>query len=169
MTSGEEAFLSGIANLTQKYPNETDIHVWYGLSLLNVAKQTTFESEIEPKPMLKAREVLKEALIREPRHPGTLHYLIHAYDVARVEIAERGREYATSYSDIIKTSSHAQHMASHIWMRTGEVWKTTVFEIQSNAKEAELSRVRFAEAAIFQTERKNLLIHFYRRLRLELG
>jgi hypothetical protein len=121
LASDEQAFMFSIANLTGKYPNESDIHVWYGLSLLNVAKQTTFESEIEPKAMLKAREVLKEAFVREPQHPGTLHYFIHAYDVARVDIAERGREYAISYGKTVKTSSHAQHMASHIWMRTGDI------------------------------------------------
>lgn len=121
LASDEQAFLFSIGNLTEKYPHETDIHVWYGLSLLNVAKQTAFESEIEPKAMLKAREVLQEAFIREPQHPGTLHYFIHAYDVARVDIAERGREYAILYGERVKTSSHAQHMASHIWMRTGKI------------------------------------------------
>jgi hypothetical protein len=116
----EQAFLTSIAMLTKKYPNETDIRVWYGLSLLNVATQTEFESEIEPEAMLEARKVLEEALIKEPHHPGALHYLIHAYDVARAPIAEGGRKYAILYGDTVKTASHAQHMASHIWMRTGD-------------------------------------------------
>jgi hypothetical protein len=131
VTSGEQEFLSSITNLKRKYPDETDIRVWYGLSLLNVAKQTAFESEIEPEAMLKARIVLKEALIREPQHPGALHCLIHAYDVAQADIAEKGREYAILYTEVVETSSHAQHMASHIWMRTGEI--LMIIQYRSNS------------------------------------
>lgn len=119
--SGEDAFLLSIANLTETYPNEIDLRAWYGLSLLNVAIRSTFDSEGEPEAMLKAREILKEALQREPSHPGLLHYLIHAYDVAPVGVAEKGQEYAFLYNKIAETASHGQHMATHIWTRTGEI------------------------------------------------
>ena len=49
ITAGELAFLSSIANLSQTYPNETDIRVLWGLSLLNVAYHREFEGQIEPK------------------------------------------------------------------------------------------------------------------------
>lgn len=115
----ENEFLASIANLSAKYINETDIRVWYGLSLLNVAKQNAFDSEIQPNPMLLGRSILEEAFTKEPRHPGILHYLIHAYDVPLVSVAEKGKPYATWYGETVRTSSHAQHMASHIWMRIG--------------------------------------------------
>jgi hypothetical protein len=121
VASGEDAFLLSVTNLTQTYPNETDIHAWYGLSLLNVAMQTTFQSQSEPETMRKARDVLKDALKAEPSHPGILHYLIHAYDVAEVSVAEQGGEYALSYNKVAETASHAQHMASHIWTRIGKI------------------------------------------------
>jgi hypothetical protein len=120
LDAGEWAFLSSIANLSQTYPNETDIRVLWGLSLLNVANQAQFDTEMEPETMLESREVLKTALQYKPNHPGTIHYLIHAYDVAQVNISEQATGYASLYGQIVTTASHAQHMPAHIWMRIGE-------------------------------------------------
>jgi len=47
-TAGEWAFLSSIANLSQSHSNESDIRVLWGLSLLNVADQVQYQSQIEP-------------------------------------------------------------------------------------------------------------------------
>lgn len=119
-TEGEWEFLSSIANLSRLYPNEIDIRALWALSLLNVADQAQFQSTTESLYMLFARIVLEEAVQKEPNHPGILHYLIHAYDVPRVDIAQQADGYALSYGRLVKTASHAQHMPAHIWMRTGE-------------------------------------------------
>ncbi|CAF5128910.1 unnamed protein product, partial [Rotaria sp. Silwood1] len=79
ITAGEDAFLISIRNLSLKYSNETDIRVLLGLSLLNVANQVRYQSQIEPPEMIEARNILKDALKNESNHPGILHYLIHAY------------------------------------------------------------------------------------------
>lgn len=102
------------------FPNETDLQVLKGLSLLNLANQDQYQSIMEPQPMLDARTVLKAALPREVNHPGTLHYLIHAFDVNRAETAEQARPYALTYGRLVVTASHAQHMPAHIWIRTGK-------------------------------------------------
>ncbi len=120
IAAGERAFLSSIANVSKTYPNETDIRVLWGLALLNVAYDREFEGQIEPKPMIESREVLKTALKMEPSHPGALHYLIHAYDVDQVDVAEKASDYALTYNKTVLTLSHAQHMPAHIWMRTGK-------------------------------------------------
>jgi hypothetical protein len=119
--AGEEAFLSSITNLSLTYPYETDISVLRGLSLLNMADQVQYQTTMEPPAaMIQSRDVLKAALQNEPTHPGALHYLIHAYDVVKVDIADQARPYALLYGNIVITSSHGQHIPSHIWMRTGE-------------------------------------------------
>lgn len=120
ISAGEQAFLSSIANISKTYPTESDIRVLWGLSLLNVAYERQFEGELEPKPMIESREVLKEALQMESGHPGALHYLIHAYDIDQVDIAEKASDYAVIYNETVRTLSHAQHMPAHIWMRTGK-------------------------------------------------
>jgi hypothetical protein len=118
--TGESAFLLSIANISDKYPNETDLSVLWALSLLNVATQKQFQTQMEPKNMITARTKLHEALSIESNHPGLLHYLIHAYDVPKVETAQKASEYALSYGKLVVTASHAQHMPSHIWVRIGE-------------------------------------------------
>ena len=121
ISAGERAFLSSIANISKNYPNENDLRVLWGLALLNVAYEHQFEGQMEPKPMLESREVLKDALRMEPNHPGALHYLIHAYDIDQVDVAEKASDYAVIYNKTVRTSSHAQHMPAHVWMRTGKI------------------------------------------------
>ena len=58
-----------------------------------------------------------------PRHPGAVHYLIHANDV-------RGREHESldivrSYGEIAPRNPHALHMPSHIFTRIGS-WEEVV-------------------------------------------
>ena len=117
--AGEQAFLTAITNLTAAYPNETDLQVIRGLSLLNVATQVQFQSQTEPRGMLDARVVLKSALAKEANHSGALHYLIHAYDTGQLNTSEQGRPYAFAYGEQVTSLSHAQHMPTHIWLRTG--------------------------------------------------
>ncbi|CAF3932146.1 unnamed protein product, partial [Rotaria sordida] len=121
ITAGEQAFLSAIADLSKTYPNETDIRVLWGLSLLNVAFETEFQGQMQPAPMIQAREVLETALTTEPNHPGALHYLIHAYDVAQINISEKAINYILTYQQLVNTLSYPQHLLSHIWMRTGSL------------------------------------------------
>ncbi|CAF1122449.1 unnamed protein product [Adineta ricciae] len=125
VTAGELAFLSSIEKIAKVYTNETDIQVLYGLALLNVAYQSQYEGQLDPKPMIKSREVLKLALRKEPTHPGALHYLIHAYDVDRVTTAENATEFAITFNKTVLTLSHAQHMPAHIWMRIG-AWLSAI-------------------------------------------
>ena len=119
VAAGEKAFLASIADVATRYNNESDILVWWGLSLLNVAYQKEFEGQLQPKSMLESREVLKKALDLEPTHPGALHYLIHAFDIDRVDVAEMAADHAVIYGKTVQSLSHAQHMPAHIWMRTG--------------------------------------------------
>ena len=118
ITAGENAFYVSINNLSNMFPNETDIQVLKGLSLLNIGTQD--QLNMEPLAMLDARTVLKAAYMKEMNHPGTLHYLIHAFDVNQADTAEQARSYALAYGKLVVTASHAQHMPAHIWIRTGK-------------------------------------------------
>ena len=60
-------------------------------------------------------------------HPGILHYIIHSYDYP--ELAELGLNAARKYASIAPSSSHAQHMPSHIFTRLG-LWDEESSQIQ---------------------------------------
>ena len=121
VAAGERAFLSSISDLSKRYANESDIVVLWGLSLLNVAFGSEGESELQAKTMNESRAVLRSALGQEPSHPGALHYLIHAYDVSQLDVAEKATDYVLRYGRMVVSLSHAQHMPAHIWMRTGNL------------------------------------------------
>ncbi|MDB5070131.1 MAG: tetratricopeptide repeat protein [Candidatus Eremiobacteraeota bacterium] len=53
----------------------------------------------------------------QPNHPGSLHYLIHAYDADT--LAERGLPAARAYAASAPAVPHALHMPSHIFLRLG--------------------------------------------------
>lgn len=53
-----------------------------------------------------------------PDHPGLAHYIIHTYDVP--SLASRGLEAARRYARIAPEMSHALHMPSHVYTRTGD-------------------------------------------------
>ncbi|CAF1126254.1 unnamed protein product [Adineta ricciae] len=120
ISDGEDVFLQSMLNLTQTFPIDTDAQTQLGLVYLNIAIRETFELQmLEPPAMLEARKVLQKVLAQEPSHPGCLHYLIHACDIPRVGSAVQAIPYAHSYREIVRTASHAQHMATHTWIRIG--------------------------------------------------
>ncbi|MGI9627882.1 MAG: tetratricopeptide repeat protein [Longimicrobiales bacterium] len=66
----------------------------------------------------RAAQVLLEIYDEEPRHPGAIHYTIHANDVTTR--ASESLEVVRSYDDIAPEVPHALHMPTHIFVRLGE-------------------------------------------------
>ncbi len=90
----------------------------------------------------KAGKILESLLAANPNHPGIAHYIIHNYD--NPVLASKGLETARKYAKIAPSSSHAQHMPSHIFTRLG-IWEES---IQSNLLSAESSRCYTQAAAL---------------------
>ncbi len=112
--SREGAFENKMRALHERYPDDFEAAVFYALALVRRGPQ------LGPAPVakrLQAAAVLKPLYERNPRHPGVLHYLIHAYDDpvhARLALP-----YARAYERIAMRSPHALHMPSHIYVRLG--------------------------------------------------
>ena len=121
ISDGEVAFLNSMLNLTREYPSNIDAQTILGLAYLNNAIRESIQLNLLETPsLLTARNVLQTALSHEPTHPGCLHYLIHAYDVSKIDVAVQAVPYAHKYSQIALTGSHAQHMPAHIWTHIGK-------------------------------------------------
>jgi tetratricopeptide (TPR) repeat protein len=72
---------------------------------------------------MKAAAILERLYPAHPRHPGVVHYLIHAYDDPAH--AQLGLKAARVYDKIAPDSPHALHMTSHIFLALG-MWPETL-------------------------------------------
>jgi hypothetical protein len=70
-----------------------------------------------------AAEKAKEVLATNPKHPGALHYLIHAYDDPGH--AAMAKTTADAYSVVAPDAGHALHMPTHIYLALG-MWDQVI-------------------------------------------
>jgi pentatricopeptide repeat protein len=71
----------------------------------------------------RATAILEEIHDRMPRHPGAIHYAIHAHDVEGR--GQDGVPFARAYREIAPSIPHSLHMPSHIYVRTG-AWEQVI-------------------------------------------
>jgi hypothetical protein len=121
-----------MGQLHQRFPEDTEIAFFYALSLVMAAPPTdkTYANQ------LRAAEILEREFVRQPRHPGVAHYLIHTFDIPA--LAQRGVPAAERYAGIAPDAPHALHMPSHIFTRVGR-WEDS---IATNIRSAEIARAR---------------------------
>jgi tetratricopeptide (TPR) repeat protein len=94
-------------------PDDIETAAFYALSQLAVAPV----SDDRPTRQEHAAAVLLTIYERQPRHPGAIHYTIHASDVQ--DRAGNSIEIVRSYDDIAPSVPHALHMPTHIFVRLG--------------------------------------------------
>jgi hypothetical protein len=108
-----------MGNLHQRYPDDTEIAVFYALAL-NEAVDLTDKSYYR---QLKAAAILEPLAQKLPDHPGIAHLIIHSYDYA--PIAARGLPAARRYAALAPSAPHALHMPSHIFSTLG-MWREAI-------------------------------------------
>ena len=111
----------------QRFPDDQDAAALYALALLATAPAGGTSLEHQNC----AAAILLSVHAKNPDHPGSIHYLIHANDV-------RGREHDSleivrAYGEIAPRNAHALHMPTHIFTRLGQ-WDEV---IQGNLKAAD--------------------------------
>ena len=114
-----QAYSDTLARVYREFPNETEVAIYYALSLVETASKTdtTFARQKQ------AAAILNPLYQRFPEHPGLAHYIIHANDSPR--LAALGLDAARRYAEIAPSAPHAQHMPSHIFIRLG-LWDETI-------------------------------------------
>lgn len=117
-TERDSAYAAYMGELYLKYPGNDEIASLYSVSLIGSVPVGRND-----KIYGKAAEIAKEVLSRNPRHPGALHYLIHAYDDP--DHAALALSTADSYSKVAPSAAHALHMPTHIYLALG-MWDKVV-------------------------------------------
>jgi hypothetical protein len=108
-----------MSNLHERYPDDTEIAVFYALAL-NEAVDLTDKTYYR---QLKAAAILEPLAQTFPDHPGIAHLIIHSYDYA--PIAPRGLPAARRYAALAPSAPHALHMPSHIFSTLG-MWREAI-------------------------------------------
>ena len=104
--------------LSQAYPDDEDAKAFYALWLMGESQGVRNVATY-----MRAGAIAEEIYLTHPRHPGALHYIIHAFDDPIH--APLGLRAAREYSVIVPDADHAQHMTTHIFLALG-MWDETV-------------------------------------------
>ena len=110
-----------------RYPKDVEAAVLYAYWL----QVTADRSDQTYAQQLKSARILEKVSASHPRHPGVVHFLIHAYDFP--SIAEQGLDAARRYAAIAPDSPHALHMPSHIFSRVGQWQDSIEMNLRSHA------------------------------------
>ena len=124
----DAAYSAALGDLSRRYPKDLDARALYSLSLLGLSRKRDVRIY-----MLAAAEA--EAVYEiDKRHPGALHYLIHAYDDP--VHAPLGLRAARLYAQVAPAASHAQHMTSHIFFALG-LWDDAIASNEASLRVAQ--------------------------------
>jgi tetratricopeptide (TPR) repeat protein len=116
-----------LEQLHTRYPKDHEAAVLYAYWL----QVTADRNDLTHAKQLQSARILEQVSVAEPRHPGVIHFLIHAYDFP--SIAEHGIDAARRYAAIAPDSPHALHMPSHIFSRVGEWQDSIATNLRSHA------------------------------------
>jgi tetratricopeptide (TPR) repeat protein len=125
--SRRAAYVEGMARAHAQVPADPDITAFYALALLGTMSRSLIGNGDAHDPALAGSDLqrrvaalLGDVLATHPRHPGALHYLIHAYDdPAHARLALPA---ARTYAAVAGESSHARHMPAHVFVQLG-LWR----------------------------------------------
>jgi hypothetical protein len=124
----DAAYSAALGDLAHRYPKDLDARTLYSLSLLGLSPKR--DVRIYMRAAAEAEAVYEV----EKRHPGALHYLIHAYDDP--VHAPLGLRAARRYAQVAPAASHAQHMTSHIFFALG-LWDEAIAANEASVRVAQ--------------------------------
>jgi tetratricopeptide (TPR) repeat protein len=122
-------YSEALGRLVAAYPDDLEARAFHALSLLGLTGATRDVGNY-----MRAAAQAELVYERNRRHPGALHYLIHAYDDP--VHAPLGLRAARLYGEVAGAAAHAQHMPSHIFFALG-LWDEAV---QANIASLETAR-----------------------------
>jgi tetratricopeptide (TPR) repeat protein len=124
------AYREAMRQLMARFPDDAEAAIFWALPGVATSSDGSLTQQKE------AAAVLEKLRETHPRHPGIIHYLIHAFDYPQT--ATLALDAARSYAAIAPQSAHARHMPSHIFTRLG-LWQES---IDSNWSSVEAARAQ---------------------------
>ena len=154
----DQAYMAAMQALAREFPEDDNAQAFYALSILGSAQGKRVE-----KRYLDAASIVQAVFERSPRHPGAVHYLIHALDDPAH--AHKALEAARVYAGLASAAPHAQHMPSHIFMALG-LWDDV---IQANERSWAAGEQRRIRQGLSVAERSYHVAHWLMYALLQQG
>ena len=117
----DAAYAEAMRQVHERWPDDLEAASFYALSRIGPAL-TGPPGEERQRTLIQAAALLEELFLRNPEHPGVVHYLIHAYDDPLH--APLGLRAARIYAKVAPAAHHALHMPSHIFVQLGD-WQSS--------------------------------------------
>lgn len=121
-------YSNAFGDLSRQFPDDTEAKAFYALSILGLTGSVR-----DTENYMRGAAIAETIYEKNARHPGALHYLIHAYDDPTH--APLGLRAARLYGTVARSASHAQHMPSHIFFALG-MWEDAVVANTASMKTA---------------------------------
>jgi tetratricopeptide (TPR) repeat protein len=113
----DKAYADAMAQLVAAYPDDLDATTLYAAALMNLSPWNYWRKDGRPLANTETLIAALEGVIaRNPKHPGALHYHIHAVEAVHPTSGERS---ADALAPLMPGAGHMVHMPSHIYMRVG--------------------------------------------------
>jgi len=113
----DRAYAEAMRHLAARYPDDLDAATLYAASLMNLTPWDYWNLDGSPKAgTLEVLDALQSVINRNSRHPGALHYYIHAVEARHPQMGEQP---ADQLAGLMPGAGHLVHMPSHIYMRVG--------------------------------------------------
>jgi len=120
----ETAYADAMAEVWEKYPNDSEVGTLYAESLMVKRPWMLYTVDKEPEPDTPAIvATLEKVMAMDPGNPGANHLYIHAVEPSMNP--DRAIPAADRLSRQVPTAGHLLHMPSHIYIQTG-MWDRSI-------------------------------------------
>jgi len=99
--------------LSEQYPDDDEAATFHALALMRTAVRGVESTRVD----LQAGAIALRVFRKNGKHPGAVHYIVHAFDEPTRAIV--GLEAADVYATLAPDAPHALHMPSHIYVQLG--------------------------------------------------
>lgn len=151
-----EHYVAALKRLFEQYPDNPDIRTLWVQAFMS--KYDLSHGMRYGKPEGDTKEllaVLEAGIQQNPKHPGLLHFNIHALEAC--EMPEKAVGSAEALDGLVPGSGHLQHMPAHIYFDMGRYHEATL----ANQRSIEADRKFFEEGGLKDPDFAGFYLHTY--------
>lgn len=141
------AYSDAMKKVYAQFPKDPDIGALYAESIMDLHPWDLYDKKTKsPRPWTpELMKVLEHLMKVNPMHPGAHHFYIHALEASATP--EKALPSARLLDTLVPGSGHLVHMASHIYINTGDYHLGSVSNIAAVRTDSVYTTVCHAQGA----------------------